>query len=152
MIKNLIRLYPRGAFLSLFSIFLSFFLVLLLPVFCDYFSIMKTISLKEVLTEINKKDSNKNPVPFSCAVYTLNRNSKKGGQLIQYENAKLLVGTKKTNLSEKAMTVVASTLPKEKRNPNHFKNATRNIELSNGEIKKIHIRFIDTFNGKKMVY
>lgn len=112
---------------------------------------MEMISLKEVLEQMNKKDNRQNAVPFSCSVYTLNRNSKKGGRLIQYENVKLLVG-KKATLSEQALFVSASTLPKVRRNPNHFKNATRNIELQDGKIKTLHIRYIDTFNGKKMVY
>lgn len=113
---------------------------------------MEMISLREVLTEIDKKDTKGNAVPFSCLVYTLNRNSKKGGRLIAYKNAKLLKGKSSKKPTLTSLEISASTLPKSKRNPNHFKNATRNIELPNGDIKKIHIRYIDTFNGKKMVY
>lgn len=38
------------------------------------------------------------------------------------------------------------------KNPNHWENRTRNIKLENGEIKKINILFVDSFNGKKVVF
>ena len=39
-----------------------------------------------------------------------------------------------------------------KRNPRHYENRTRNLELQNGETKKIHIRLITSINGKKTHY
>jgi hypothetical protein len=41
---------------------------------------------------------------------------------------------------------------KSSRNPNHFDNRTRNIELPSGEIKKIRIDFIIEINGNKVIY
>lgn len=37
------------------------------------------------------------------------------------------------------------------RNPQHYKNSTRNIRLLSGEIRKIHIRLIREFNGKTVL-
>ena len=113
---------------------------------------MENISLQEVLRQMKLKDQNGNALPFNITCYTLNRNTKKGGDLKTYMNARLLIAKKQSGISMVALTKSVSILPKTRRNPNHFANATRNIELPNGDFKKIHIRYIDTFNGKKMVY
>ncbi|PKH50861.1 hypothetical protein CXF68_09255 [Tenacibaculum sp. Bg11-29] len=113
---------------------------------------MEVISLREVLQEINKKDKDGNPFPFSVSVWSLNRQSKKGGSLKHYDKARLLVGKKVKNLSAASLLIAAQSAARLSKQPNHFKNRTRNIELENGDIKKIHIRLIDTFNGKKMQY
>jgi hypothetical protein len=112
---------------------------------------MGSITLKEVLREFDKTDEKGNPIPFNISVFTLNKNSKKGGSLRVYNNARKLVA-KKQAPSDSLLTLMASSPKKKKRNPNHFKNSTRNIECQDGKIRTIHIRYIDTFNGKKMVY
>lgn len=38
------------------------------------------------------------------------------------------------------------------RNPQHRENKTKNLRLANGQIRKIHIRFITHFNGQKILY
>jgi hypothetical protein len=40
---------------------------------------------------------------------------------------------------------------KPRKDANHFQNRTRNIELENGDIRKIHLRLIDSINGKKVL-
>ncbi len=114
------------------------------------------ITLKEVLAQMRLLDNGGKPLAFDISVYTLNRNSKTGGRLIHYKNARLLQAEKKekkTNyMTQENLEHYVQTENKARKNPHHFKNATRNIELETGEIKKIHIRFIDTFNQKKVVY
>ena len=111
----------------------------------------KTISLKDALAIINKKDKQGNPYPFDITFRSLQRNSKTGGKLYEYKQAKKLRSKKnipsKTSLIK---TVQSGTTPK--KNPNHFENRTRNLELQNGQKKKIHIRLIISINGKKVIY
>ena len=111
---------------------------------------MSTISFSNCLAIINAKDVKGNPIPFSLKVYSLNRNSKKGGVLKVYENAKLL-NSKKFERNLENLTKQATAEVKDTKNPNHFKNRTRNIELANGDIKKIHVRLIDSINGQKVL-
>lgn len=112
---------------------------------------MNTVTFSECLEIVNTKDKAGNPYPFTIDVYTLNKNSKSGGALRRYENVKLLK-RKKSKSGLGSLTIAASTIQKAKRNPNHFKNRTRNIEFSNDDIKTIHIRLIKSINGKEMVY
>lgn len=93
------------------------------------------ITLKEVLYQMKKLDNNKNPVPFSIAVRSFNKQNNTGGKLIVYHNVTLM----QTAKSKKSVA-------------NHWENRTRNIKLPNGEIKKINILFIISYNGKKVVY
>lgn len=111
---------------------------------------MSTISFSEALAIINTKDKKGNSYPFDIDVYTYNSFSKKGGVLKSYKNAKLLAW-EKSERNLQSLIRQASKEVKEDKNPNHWKNRTRNIELSNGEIKKIHLRLIDSINGKKVL-
>lgn len=100
---------------------------------------------------MNQKDKEGNPFPFVIDVWTCNRFSKAGGDLRRYVGAKL-GKSNKAKPSLASLTVSASSLPIKKKNPSHFKNRTRNIEVDNGELKKIHIRLIDSINGKKVLF
>lgn len=111
---------------------------------------MSTISFSECLEIINRKDKLGNPVAFTLDFFTLNRNSKKGGLIKRYKNAKLLAFKKGLN-NLNSLTIQANAKDRYERNPKHFLNRTRNIELENGSIKKIHIRLIDSINGKKVL-
>ena len=51
-----------------------------------------------------------------------------------------------------ALRAMQPRVLKERKNPHHFQNKTRNIRLPNGERRKIHIRFIIEFNGQKVIY
>ena len=113
---------------------------------------MKTISLQDSLQILELKDKAGKAFPFNISVFALNQQSKTGGNLHIYNNAKLLVGNSKAKATLSSLTISASTLSVVKKNPNHRMNFTRNIELENGAIKKINIRLIDTINGKKVEY
>ncbi len=108
------------------------------------------ISLNECLKIINTKDKAGNSYPFAIDVWTLNKFSKTGGDLRRFKNVKLLAPKKGSN-GLVSKTKAASTFSKSKRNPNHHSNRTRNIEFENGNIKTIHIRLIDSINGKKVI-
>lgn len=95
----------------------------------------KKIFLKDVLLDMKKLDSQKNPVVFSLAVRSFNKQNNTGGKLIVYHNVTLM-----------------QTAKIKKSVANHWENRTRNIKLPNGEIKKINILFIVSYNGKEVIY
>lgn len=111
---------------------------------------IETISLRKALDIIDLKDKDGGQFPFSLSFRTLNKQSKTGGKLVSYEKAKLFKPSKSgsNNVSVDQMQAPE----KSKRNPNHFLNRTRNIEQQNGLISKIHIRLIDSINGKKIIF
>lgn len=104
----------------------------------------KTISLSEVLSEMKKMEDSKIPVPFSISVRTYNSQNKMGGKLLHYSNVVLLQPPKIKGAKRLAMKTPF-------RNPNHWKNRTRNIKTSEGDKKTIHILFITKFNGLDVV-
>ena len=99
--------------------------------------------LNEVLKEMKKLDSNNNPIAFSIAYRTFNKQNKSGGKLVIVQKAVSMNPPKvkgKVRLSQNTPF----------KNPNHYTNKTRNIKTAEG-IKKINILFIDTFNGYKVI-
>ena len=85
----------------------------------------------------------KQPIPFDIEARTYNQQNKSGGKLVIYENATLMQAPKahgKIRLSQDI----------EFKNPNHFKNRTRNLKTNLGK-RKIHIHFITKFNGCDVV-
>ena len=114
----------------------------------------ETIYLKEVLEIMRTPNSEGKAVKFDISVRTFNRNSKTGGTLNSYENAKLVM--KEKGMDKDSIYALQHfkkpKTPKIRKNPQHFENKTRNIRLENGEVKKIHIRYIISFNGKKVIY
>jgi hypothetical protein len=113
----------------------------------------ENIYLKEVLQQMKTPDKDGQAVPFSIKVRTLNRYSKKGGKLNSYTEARLVMKEKQERItSVAALRAMQPRVLKERKNPHHFQNKTRNIRLPNGERRKIHIRFIIEFNGKKVIY
>lgn len=102
-------------------------------------SMNEKIHLKDMLSDMKKLDSQKNPVPFSLSVRTFNRQNHSGGKLIVYHNVTLLQQAKNKN--------ACGGSP-----PRHWENRTRNIKLPNGQIKKISILFIIAYNGKNVVF
>lgn len=114
--------------------------------------LQQTLFLKDVLKTMRTLDANGKAVPFSISFRTLNRNSKTGGKLITYPEAKLVIKEEnKKATSFNSLRVVSNRKTTIKRSPNHFDNKTRNIKLPDNTIKKIHINHIITFNGKKVV-
>lgn len=109
------------------------------------------ISFKDAMAIIDRVDSAGEAICFDITFRSLQRNSKTGGKLYEYKGVKKYI-SKKVDLSKKSLLKVASTTASVKRNPNHFSNRTRNLELQNGDIKKVHVRLIITINGKKVIY
>lgn len=109
------------------------------------------ISFKEAMLLIDKLDKNGNPFPFDIKFRTLQRNSKTGGRLIEYKGVKKYKPKPFYSNNDILKSQVQSGMNQNK-TPNHYKNRTRNLELQNGEKRKIHIRLIDSINGKKMHY
>lgn len=105
---------------------------------------VKTMFLSDVLTEMKKLTPEKKPVPFSLKVRTYNQQNRKGGNIRIYYDATLMQAPK-----IKSETRLSQNL--DFKNPNHFKNRTRNISTVDGE-RKINILFIIEFNGYKVIY
>ena len=101
------------------------------------------ITLTEALKIFNLRDANGMFLPFDIEYRTFNEQTKQGGKLKQYFGVKHLPSAKK---SEEVPTDLNT------KTPNHYKNRTRNIELPNGEIKKIRIDFIVSINNTKVIY
>ena len=111
----------------------------------------RVIFLKEATKIISLKDKEGKPFPFDLRYRTFNSQTKQGGKIKEYQGVKHLPDANShPELSLHPEAVFAREKPS--RNPNHFDNRTRNIELPNGEIKKIRIDFIIEINGQKVIY
>lgn len=105
----------------------------------------KIIFLSDVL-KIMRQTEKEKPVPFSIEWRSFNSQNKLGGRLNKAEKAILcfyIPTLKKSSQKNQG--------EKNKKNPNHFENRTRNIELLTGNKVKIHIDLITKFNNKKVV-
>lgn len=111
---------------------------------------MKTISLKEALKIIDLKNSQGEHIPFAISFRTLNRNSKTGGALRTYTS--VTFPKQKGEPTEKQKIAALQRAAKQRKNPNHFKNRTRNLQKANGEIFKVNIRLIVSINNQKVIY
>lgn len=107
--------------------------------------------LRQVLEEIKKVDTNGLAIPFDVEFRTFNRNNKMGGVLKKYEKVKLLIPKK---MKGKPFIDAEHFFRKrrERKNPNHYENTTRNIELVSGHIKKFNFRYITKFNDHEVIY
>jgi hypothetical protein len=109
------------------------------------------IFLRQVVEEMKKIDVRGEAVPFDIEFKTFNRNNKSGGVLKKYQGAKLLIGKK-----IKGKVFIEADhffrVGKVRKNPNHWQNRTRNIELSSGHIRKLNILYITKFNGLEVIY
>lgn len=112
---------------------------------------VKRIFLRQVLEEMKKTDASGNAVPFDIEFRTFNKNNKMGGVLKKYERAKLLIPKK---LKGKPFIDAEHFYRpvRVRKNPNHWENKTRNIELTGGQIKKINILLITKFNNLEVIY
>ncbi|HAY3533735.1 TPA: hypothetical protein JRX32_000319 [Elizabethkingia anophelis] len=98
----------------------------------------KTMFLSEVLLDMKK-----NPKGFSLEYRTFNKYNKTGGKYVICLNVELLRPP-----SKKGVKRLSDPTPF--KNPNHFKNRTRNFKI-NGDIKTIHIVNIIRYNGYLVV-
>lgn len=114
----------------------------------------ETIYLQDVLEQMRTLDTNGKVVPFSISVRTWQRFSHTGGSLRTWDKAKQVMKEENPNVNS-VLSLRTKTKPRSilRRNPNHFENKTRHIKvLPQNDIKKIHIRLITEFNGKKVIY
>jgi hypothetical protein len=98
---------------------------------------MEIVTLKEVLTEMRSGNI------FSIRWVTANKKKKTGGTIKQYDGCRRSRAT--PTASERPMFNGGS------KKPNHYGNATRNIVIPTGEIRKLNVWLIIGFNGKKVV-
>lgn len=111
-----------------------------------------TISINEVLKIMDMQDERGNSIPFDIQIREFSRQNKTGGKLKFYNDARK-PKAKKGEVKQGQSGISKLFAPDvARKNPNHFENRTRNIELSNGLIKKINYLFIIKFNEKIVVY
>lgn len=101
------------------------------------------ITLSKALEIFNLRDANGMFIPFDIEYRTFNEQTKQGGKLKTYHGVKYLPEAKSKEETPSELSL---------KTPNHYKNRTRNIELSNGEIKKIRIDFIISINNTNVIY
>lgn len=106
------------------------------------------ITLQDALKQMDNKDAHGKAVPFSIEFWTADRKKKTGGELIKVDSCILARNQKK----EKG-TQASGAENKNSKAQNHWENSTRNILiLSSNRIRKCHIRLIENFNGKKVLW
>lgn len=112
---------------------------------------VKHIFLRQVVELMKMTDEKGNAIPFDIEVRTFNKNNSTGGSYRIYKGAKLLIGKK---LKGKKFIEADHffRIDKVRKRPEHWRNATRNIELKTGQIVKVKIRYIIKFNGLEMAY
>jgi hypothetical protein len=110
------------------------------------------IRLWDVLQIMDSVDVEGNPVRFQVKFVTANRTTKEGGEIIELKDAcKCSVKTKKGKevFPEKRYF---HPIEKVSKDPRHWTNSTRNVQLPNGQKRKLHIRLIIEFNQKRVCY
>lgn len=104
---------------------------------------------------MEQTDAKGYPVRFSLVVWSYSETRGIGGEELHYSNVCLndvkskAEPTIKEEFRRHKPVIVTDATPK---NPNHWDNGTRNIRLENGQIRKIHIRFIKSFNQMQIIY
>ena len=111
----------------------------------------KVIFLKEAIKILSLKDKEGKPFPFDLRYRTFNSQTKQGGKIKEFIGAVYLPDANENSKPSLAPEAVFAR-EKTSRNPSHFDNRTKNIELPSGEIKKIRIDFIIEINGNKVIY
>lgn len=81
---------------------------------------------------------------FSLQYVTVDRKRKTGGKFIDLTEARV---NKSSIVSGQSQTKTTGN-----KSPNQYENATRNLVLPNGQIRKCHIRLITMFNGQPVTY
>jgi hypothetical protein len=108
-----------------------------------------TIHLPLVLDWMDRLDEKGKPVPFSITFCTYSATTKTGGERITIDNAIKVIGKRNGNIIQ-SKPASEKAAPK---NPNHFRNQTRNIMVpGSNQIRKVRIRLIECFNGKKVIW
>jgi hypothetical protein len=90
---------------------------------------------------------------FSLNVITYDDQRGTGGELLSFTECTLLgVKTEYTNTIPEEYRREQPALALMSKDPHHRVHKTRNIRLKNGQVRKIHIRFITHFDGKQILY
>lgn len=97
----------------------------------------ETIFLSAVLAKMTEGK------PFDVIFVTADREKNTGGEIVEIRGARLATPKREGPIARAT---------KKKTAQNHHANSTRNIVLANGLIRKIHIRLIIQFNGKKVIW
>jgi len=111
------------------------------------------IRLSEVLNQMDQIGPDDKPSKFQIRFVTADRSLGTGGEIIEISNGRKCVGLNKQGspvFDLRAKSPSADT--RIKKDPHHWINATRNILLENGKIRKVHIRLIIEFNNQKVCY
>jgi hypothetical protein len=99
---------------------------------------MELISRKNALQQMRKRDTKGNFIPFSCAVCKLNFATGVGGGRLHVEKA----------IVYKQKHVAKPKQSSGTKKPNHEQNGTLNLLLiPSNEIRTIHVRLVEKFNG-----
>ena len=102
------------------------------------------IRLIDALNQMEATDRNGRMIPFSLKFYT------KEGYLIEINKGMKVAGVRN---GKPYFDAHSKTEARIERNPNHFKNSTRNILIpESGKIRKAKIRLMTEFNGEKICY
>lgn len=95
---------------------------------------------------------------FSCKVVSFDRNRKKGGTIVTYEEAVLVQREEKQKKKSRSRTLheKQKELEETRKNPRHKSWYTRNIRLCVNKaptsiIKKIHPPLVVEFNGQQII-
>ena len=107
---------------------------------------MQFVSLADILKEMDKGE------PFAITFCTANRKKKSGGEMIQLEGCVLHNRTKASSKAPHAVKDIEAEETTISRPPHHNQNDTRNIRLANGQVRKLHIRLITSFNNKTVIW
>ena len=112
---------------------------------------MNTITLREVLQVMDGRDENGNPNIFDITFCTFSEKRQSGGEQITMNKAIRVMGKKADGKTFNAKPISSDAISK--RNPNHMRNQTRNIMIKGtNQIRKVRIRLIEFFNGKKVIW
>ena len=111
----------------------------------------ETITLKEALQIFSRRDKLGQLVPFDISFRTFSKTTKTGGTLKELGNVKYLPPA---NPDADTFDTLFNILDpvKAAKDPKHFENRTRNLELPDGQVRKVNIDFIITVNEFKVVY
>ena len=111
------------------------------------------IRLSDVLDLMDQIGDDGKPIPFQMKFVKADRTRGTGGDIIEiHSGRKVISKDKKGNPVFDLRPKVQASATSTKKDPRHWVNATRNILLENGEIRKVHIRLIIQFNQQKVCY
>ena len=108
-------------------------------------------TLPEALKIMQLRDKEGKPFPFDLTYRTFNSQTKQGGRLKIYDKATHIPDANPNAIVKDTIFNILDPI-KSVRKPSHFDNRTRNIELQNGEVKKIRIDFIISINHINVIY